>query len=89
MHGIFDLSDGLVIGKMPTFYFFKFAHKQFLLIIIQIYEETFRLPNELTIFNKKHASFRGCAHYLHKIYDYHWRLVSSDMGLRAFVACLW
>ena len=29
------------------------------------------------------------SHYLHKIYDYHWRLVSSDMGLRAFVACLW
>lgn len=41
MHGIFDLSDGLVIGKTPTFYFFKFAHKQFLLIIIQIYAETF------------------------------------------------
>ncbi len=41
MHGIFDLSDGLVIGKTPTIYFFKFAHKRFLLIIIQIYEETF------------------------------------------------
>lgn len=29
----FDLSDGLAIGKTPTFYFFKFTHKRFLLII--------------------------------------------------------